>query len=252
MDIALLNFFLGTFLIAAAYGPIPSSSFKLIKQKSQNISPALVILIIVIFLGLTLFLLSSNSKNLIVAYINTAFSLTVIGHASWLSLGKTKKKRLIYIAISLALIILKILWPSQLINNFFLIASISWLGQFLVKLGLLNLRRFTFISLAWLLYDIIFVWFTPLSQTVNTTTQLLNVPLGIMAGSSLIGTGDLLWASMLLAVTRQTNKVLTLRVLLLSNIALDLYAIYSQNLYTFPLLVIWVPLGLLLLSKFRH
>lgn len=247
MDIALLNFYLGIFLVVTAFGPIPKTSLKSIRHQSQKISPLSLVGIIATFSILTLWLLTSNAKNFLVAYINIAFSLTLIGHAYWLSLGKSKKERFPHIVVALSLITLKIFWSSHLINNLFLIVSISWLGQFLVKTKLLNPHRLTFISIIWLFYDIIFVWLTPLSQAVNTNTQALNVPLGIMVGTNLIGTGDLLWASMLLALTSGKLKSLIVIILLLSNIALDLYAVYSQNITAFPLLVLWVPLGLLTL-----
>jgi hypothetical protein len=180
-------------------------------------------------------------------YILTMLSFSIIGHALWL--GKTQTTKLFLSIFALFIIAGKLLYDNQLTHNLFVISAITWLGPFLVNSKLVTIKRFFYISLIWFLYDIFYVWLTPTAHAVSAITQQINFPLGIIFNFNLLGTGDLLWATILLALQKTTKqKLLTIVLLTLTSIALTATAFITRSFRIFPLLVLWVPIGLTMLK----
>ena len=100
------------------------------------------------------------------------------------------------------IVLLRITFPSDPMNNLLILAAVVWLGPFLVKSRLVTLKRFVVLSLIWFLYDIIFVWLTGLSVLVQTKTQASQLPLTLTVNNNLMGTGDLLWSGLMISLIK--------------------------------------------------
>lgn len=124
-------------------------------------------------------------------------------------------------------------------------SSILWLGPFFSQINLLTRQRFLIISLLWFAYDILFVWLTPLFAVINQSTAAAGLPLAIILGDSFIGVTDFLWAGLLISLlTKIKWQLITIFALIGSNLILGWYTYATGNLNSFPLLVLWVPIGI--------
>ncbi len=209
--------------------------------KYQLISFAGVLLI-------NVFVIVVHSKTLVEIYIKTSFSLLVLGAGFWISFGKSALFKIGILLVCGVVILLRFLIPSQITHNLFLVVSLFWLGSFLKSLGILTKKRFIVISLIWLLYDIIYVWLTPTAHQVFIASSSIGFPFAFIVGSSSLGSADLLWATCLISVLRHKNIIArTIGLLIVTNILLTLLAQNIKFASIFPLLVVWVPLGLILL-----
>jgi len=180
-------------------------------------------------------------------YILILLSFSIIGAALWTS--QSKKSKLLPLATAFVLIALRFLLPHQLTHNLFIIAAVAWLGPFLVQSRLITLRRFVIISLIWFAYDILYVWLTPLSSEVTSSTTKIGFPLALTVNTSSLGTGDLLWTTIFLSLFKKPKlQYFGLALLVTSNLALDLVALITNLFTSFPLLTLWTPLGLLYLK----
>lgn len=198
---------------------------------------------------LTILLIVNNSAKVLSLYFNTALSLLIVAHAKWITLNsKLYHKRLIFLA-ALTLITLHILFPNPASTNLFVIATIVWVGPFLTKLGLLTRRRFIILSLLWLLYDSALIWLTPIGEQAVKVTETLNLPLFLTIGTASIGIGDLLWANLLISLIRfRPAQSLAIFAIGLSCFILLSYAFVTHTPFTFPLLTVWIPLGVIILQ----
>lgn len=204
-----------------------------------------VALLILLVFGIVLISFIYAPDSFIYFYIRLAFVLLILGHARWLSLGKSTRFTIGIFSAALILLFYRLSSPTIFNHNLLIILSISWLGSFLTKLELLNKKRFIFISIIWFVYDIFFVWVSSLYKTVNQGANDIGFPMGLIWGENFIGTGDLLWASMFLAVLTSTkSRIVSSLILLTSNVLLGIYSITTGQYLFFPLLVLWVPIGL--------
>ncbi|MBI4009010.1 hypothetical protein HY357_02150, partial [Candidatus Roizmanbacteria bacterium] len=138
-----------------------------------------------------------------------------------------------------------IYYQTSFLHNIFLIFGILWLGPFFVQTRLMTVKRFLIISIFWFIYDIFFVWFTSSSRQILYTTKAIDFPLSVNFAKSSIGIADLFWAGFLLSLLKKRKiKLISIILLICSNLLLGIYAIYITHISVFPLLVIWVPIGI--------
>lgn len=190
-----------------------------------------------------------REHNFTRAYLLFSFGLLVLGHAIWLSL--TRNNRMLFLNLLLGLLVFfyRIIYPSSTSHNILLFIALVWLGSFFTATRLLTLKRFIVISTIWFVYDFSYVWLIHLSHTIQKSTNSVGFPLALTVNKSSIGTADILWGILFLAILRTTKqKILGIFLLLVSNLLLGLYAYRIHALGDFPLLVLWVPLALLFLA----
>lgn len=220
------------------------------RNTSRKLHPVVVVCLLGISIALVLFLLLSASPLITYIYIIMMLSLSIFGFALWL--GKTTRLKAVFLLVAVTLILLRIFNDRDLVHNLFVFAAVGWLGPFLVQTQLLTQQRFVLVSLIWFLYDIFYVWLTPTAQAVTETVRTFSFPLSIIVHDSLIGTGDLLFASMLLSLLSSLrSKLLAVIVLWGSNVLLGQYVLLTNEPIIFPLLVLWVPLGFVVLTLSR-
>lgn len=200
--------------------------------------------LLVNFLLWLIFIIVSTSLLKIV------FAFLVVSHAAWLGLGgKNRIKFVIFLTASL-IIFSRQVYPNFVTHNLFITAAIVWLGPYMVSLKILNKKRFIALSIILFIYDIIYVWITPLAQAVNDSANSSGFPLGLIYKANLVGTADLFWISMIFVILNNKKAKLWAIVLLLG---IDLLLAFSGKLLDrdlfIPLLVYWVPIGILL-TKF--
>jgi hypothetical protein len=229
----ILTLFLILYLVFAIYltrlRPIKNLSPSL----SQTLSPGIFLLLVISILFSTLMLVMYAPPNFTPWYLFITLSLSLIGFS--------RTYRFPFF-IAVGLILARLITSNDIIHNFFIILSIAWLAPLLIHLKYLNRRRFIIISFLWFLYDIVFVWLTPTAGKILQSLSVIDFPLGLTFAGRLIGSGDLLWASLFLTLLPPKKRLLGATLLLFSYLAL----ISVTNFITismFPLLVLWVPLG---------
>ena len=105
------------------------------------------------------------------------------------------------------------------------------------------------ISTAWFMYDIYYVWISATVQKLNIETILSTTPsnfsLALVVPGESTGLADLFFAILLLSQLKKLRSRIIACILFIgSNIALEIYVYTTLNTNAFPLLVLWVPLGL--------
>lgn len=216
-----------------------------LQQKLSGKHLALFLLIGIICI---LAFISLGPKNVISWYIRISFSALVIGHGLWLSLNTTRLRKALIILSSVLIICYRLVFPSEISHNLFLFTALLWLGPFFTQVGLLTRKRFFLISIVWFIYDIVYVWLTPLAETIVTTTESVGFPLAFVWGEQFIGTADFLWAGCLLSILRKHYfRLAALGILIASHVVLEIVANSLVEISLFPLLVLWVPFGMVLL-----
>lgn len=245
-DFLLLN---GLFLLFALQSALESDYRPTLAVRCQtNIpGPVLLLIVLALFTGI-IALLAKGPNTILQLYIYASFNLLVIGHAVWLSLGRSKLVLTSAVLASLGILAVRSFRPSPRFHTVIIFIASTWIGSFLYTARLLTPRRFYVISVFLFCYDIIFVWLSPLSAHIVTTTQRTGFPLALGVGGSFIGLGDLLWANLFLTTLRSRWMQAAGTILLVvSNLLLGWYAISFHEHVRFPLLVLWVPLGLFFL-----
>lgn len=237
-----------------------------LKQSFLNVSyskkihiPVQVAFVIFIPLFLSaLFYLMNAPIHVTVATIYFVLSANLLMLAMWISYGlKRIFKFLLFLLIG-AVILLRWYSSNDFSHNLFVALIILWLGPFLSSLPhFLTKKVFAVISIVWLLYDIVYVWITGAAHRVSIST-ILDEPekfrLALVVIDESVGLADLFWAVLLISILKETrHKILAITLLVGSNLALIMYANATLSFSAFPLLVLWVPLGLfvLLLEKKR-
>lgn len=246
-DFLVVNLFLTIFLVIVAYlKPLPK--IHAATRLDKKLSPRFLSVFILCGLILILTLLLYGASDFVSLYIRGSFSLLVIGGTLYFSLSQSSIKRWLSLSVGALILALRFLFPTSLTHNLFLITALFWLGQLFTSINLLTRKRLVVISLLWFVYDVLFVWLTPLSKDVQTTTEAVGFPLAILWGDSFLGSADLLWASLFLSqLSSVKQKVVGASVLIVSNLLLGLYTYVTGHFNLFPLLVLWVPLGLFFL-----
>ena len=212
------------------------------------ISSTLFFTLLIVGTIIVLFFLISAEKIIINWYIKLLLSALVLAHALWLSLNKKLFLKILFVLFALTIVVLRFSYPHWFIHNLYIFTSILWLGPFFPQTRIITIKTFFAISLFWLIYDIIFVWFSPFSQQVVATTKAIDFPLSLVVGKNSIGLADLFWSGMLLSfLKKNTSRFLAIFLLLGSDVLLEIIASNLFKIKIFPLLVIWVPLGLLIL-----
>lgn len=204
------------------------------KHLDKYIVASFVFLLVILF---------SNQTSIFNKLFIYALSTSVLGHTIWISAKYGYKSA----ALGLLLIALRILWPNELTHNLFVISAIAWLGPIITKYKLMNARRFLIISLIWFIYDIFYVWISSLATQANELANSAGFPMGIISGNALIGNADLFWVGLLLSVIPMRKfQIISILSLLISDFALSIYLSNSPETVIFPLLVLWVPVGILI------
>jgi len=212
--------------------------------------PNVLVLIIVISLGVlaTLGFTILGPRLFVLWYMKAAFSALLVGHALWLGINQKLHIKLFWIGIAILMVGARLLYPTILTHNLFIFFSLLWFGPFFTQMKLLTKKRFVIISLIWFAYDIIYVWLTPLADVVIGTTEAIGFPLSVAIGDQFMGSADLLWANCFLSLVTSVRKQwIGIAALMLSNIGLSIFAAHTPDLTIFPLLVLWVPIGIMVL-----
>lgn len=247
LDSVWLNLIILAFLLVSILASQFHPQTEKIKSVKLKISFPFLLLLLLFGVGLVIYFILFGPKSFVRLYIFVSFCLLILGHGIWLGLNQAKIKRIIYITGAFVIIGLRLLLPSDFTHNLFVFVALPWLGPFFTQLKFLTQKRFIIISCIWFVYDIVYVWLTPLAKNIVATTQILGFPLSIGVGDTFIGTADLLWANCLLAVLPNLKSKWLAGILLLgSNVLLSLVAQYF-DISLFPLLVLWAPLSLLVL-----
>lgn len=242
-----LNLILLIFLLLSIIENNITPSAEQIKHIRKKIPPLPILTFFIYGFLLSAFLILKE-QNLTRAYLFFSFSILIIGHAVWLSLLRKRIILVFFVLLSTCIIMYRLFLPSALSHDIFLFNSLVWIGSFLTSLNILTTQRFIIISIIWFIYDSLYVWFTPLAHIVNTKSSTLGFPLSININTTSIGTADVLWATLFLSLLRSVKqKIFGITLLILSNLLLSLYSYWSNTILFFPLLVLWVPLGMIFL-----
>lgn len=249
LDFLIIDLLLLIFLILTIFENQNKPNIKKAPLTTRKLSPKFLLIFVLILFLIVLFFVLFGPGVFVYWYIRISFIFLMIGHIGWLMVGKAKVQQALILSSGLVITLLRFLYPSNITHNLFIITSFLWIGPFLTQFKLLNLKRFIIISLIWFIYDILFVWVTPLALQVAVRTTTLGFPLAITIGESFLGSGDLLWANLFLSTLKNSKQqLLAVIILLVSNLGLGIYDNLSQNKSIYPLLVLWVPLGLILLK----
>jgi hypothetical protein len=233
----ILTLFLILYLAFAIYLARLRPPKNLSPSLTQTISPGIFLVLALSVLFPTLVLLMYAPASFTPWYLFVTLSLSLIGFSRTYHFP---------FFIAAGLIFTRLISSHDMIHNLFIIVGVAWLSPLLVHLGYLNRRRFIVISLIWFLYDITFVWLTPTADKVLQSLSAIDFPLGLAYAGRLIGSGDLLWASLFLTLLPQKKRLLGAALLVISYMTLVTINDYVYAFSLFPLLVLWVPLGLIL------
>jgi hypothetical protein len=213
-----------------------------IKTKIPQNLPILLVVSYLFLFGL-LFYKDADIINKLFIF---SLSLSILGHSLWLS----SRFRYISAFVGILIVAFRILSPSILTHNIFVLASILWLGPILLKHKILNTKRLLIVSFLWLIYDIFYVWITGIAQDANLIAQSVGFPMGIISSTALLGSADLFWSNLLISVIKvRRSQIITIIALVASDIALAAYLSSLKSVVIFPLLVVWIPIGLFLNFK---
>lgn len=251
MDLLLLNLILFIFLILVFFENSYSSNklkLKDISSIKKHVSPKEFLLLLLSIVLIILLLLLKGRNNILFLYLYTILSYSILLHSGWLSLKLVRKFRLILFLTAFSVILYRLYFPSYLSHDLFIILSVSWIGPLLELFRFFTKKMFIIISLVWFIYDIFYVYLTSFSQHVLNTTRAVGFPLAILTNNMSLGLADLFYASILVSILKhRKNKVIAIVSLVISNIFLNYYALNTQNIVNFPLLVLWVPIGIILI-----
>jgi hypothetical protein len=233
----ILTLFLILYLAFAVYLTRLKPPKTLSSSLTSTISPPTFLMLILGVFFPTLMLLMYAPASFTPWYLFGALSLSALGFSRTYRFP---------VVITASLILARLISSHDMIHNLFIIVAVSWLAPLLVHLGYLNRYRFMIISTIWFLYDIAFVWLTPTARKVLQSLSAINFPLGLTYKGHMLGSGDLLWASLFLTLLPKKKRLLGATVLVLSYSTLVTMNDYVLTFSLFPLLVLWVPLGLVL------
>lgn len=254
MDSITLHLWLSLFLIAAVY----ETQFKrksLTIQKVRAVTQTLTLKQILPFLSgslISLALVILSSESLLQAYMMGVLTYAIFFHVAWLTLKKPIVHQWLIVIVSVVLVSLRVSFPHPFIHNLFMIAASVWLGSFISSFKYISQRVFIYLSVLWVAYDIFYVWLTPAGQVVSETTDQIMFPLGIMTHYETLGLADLFFVTLCLSILkqRQTQSLAAL-LFLMSSILLTIFAYWTNSITTFPLLVIWAPIGIAFILRER-
>ena len=230
------------------------SDLKLDKTQkvSKRLNPIFLLLFLISWLLILVYLLINADDEFRRIFLTYNLSILLIANTLWITAKRDLDIKILALFLTACFLLLKITVKNQFVDNIFIIMSTVWVGPFLVKINLLNKKRFIIVSLLWLLYDIYFIWLSPTFKNLLSQTHAVNLTLGIVIGKYLIGAGDLLYLNMLMSVMKDNKaRILSSLVLIIISTTLFFIAINTRTVLAFPLLVLWVPVGTLLLFVFR-
>jgi hypothetical protein len=247
---------LNVFFLLALLFTLWEHSINIAEQQIKNTRiqvtmPTLLTTLCLGFLFTIVFVLK-GPKDIVQMYILLSIGVLNIANSLWITINKQGETKIAGILFALASILLRLLFPSFLTHNFFLIFAIPWIGPLFTKLRIITPRRFIAISILLFIYDIAYVWLTPLSTAIHTATSAARIPLGLVAGGYVLGAGDVLFASIAICLLKsRLMQCLAILLFLGSNVLLDVYSEYFQTLSVFPMLVLWAPIavGLVIISS---
>ncbi|OGK21307.1 hypothetical protein A3C23_02250 [Candidatus Roizmanbacteria bacterium RIFCSPHIGHO2_02_FULL_37_13b] len=245
----LLNIAIILFLLLVILENNLKYNHKRLSSIGVKLSPKFLLLFVLGGFFLILLLFIKGPQTFIYYYARITFIFLVLGHSLWLSLNKKKLEKGLLILSGLIIILYRFTSPSLVSHNFFLLYAILWLAPFFFQVKILNLKRFLVISMLWFIYDFSYIWLSDLSYKVHQTTNSIKFPLAIVIGETSIGIADLFWAAMLITLLKyRRQKIIAIATLISSNLLLGWYSYSFANISGFPLLVLWVPLGLIVIK----
>ncbi len=251
-DVFVLNIVVFLFALLTIAWQRGDLKLKKTEKVSKRINPIFLLIFVIVWLFILLYILISSSNEFRSSFLTVNLSILLVANSLWISAGKNIYTKIFAVSLTVCLLLLKFTIKNQFIDNLFIFMSALWVGPFLIKINLITKKRFIVISLIWLIYDIYFVWLSPTFKNLNFQTQAVNFTLGVVIGKYLIGVGDLLYMNILLsALNDNKSRVLASFVLILTNIGFLIFALKTEMILTFPLLVLWAPLGILLIFFFR-
>jgi hypothetical protein len=249
MNMILLNIWVTIFLLTSFFSSLYTIKKFSITGNTKAISPIISLIILFLTLGIILSLFYIF-PTFIQYYIYLVFGVLSIGSALWYTQHMSFIYKIALIICFVIVYVLRFVIPSSITHNVLIIFSLVWLGSFLIQLNFLNKKSFFIVTLIWIIYDILFVWLTSVSSQVNLVSKQIQFPMGLEVEGNLVGTGDLLFATILVHILQtKEKKIVAISMLIGSLLLVDLFHLLIYPLYTLPLLIIWGPIILFLLKR---
>ena len=208
-----------------------------------------LLLAFIIVGSIVFYLIISGIKSFLSIYEYTALSILILLHGYWLFVRLKSKYNIIPIIVSLLIIILNMYYQqNQVFQDIFIIATVTWLGPFITSFKVFTSKVFIVFSCVWFFYDIFYIWISTGYQIVSSTTDFTGLPLSMGISNASIGLADLFYVSLLISILIKIKyKIIAVCLILISYFSL-IYYVYNINfIKVFPLLVLWVPCGLIAL-----
>lgn len=245
-DFILLNILVGIFLLLGWLESNLSPQFKLAQKVVIKFNPRKLLFLVIIGSGLTILLITKALPLIVYNYLFYSQFLLLIIHVIWVNISPSLQGKIIGL-IGLIIFIFRLIYPSDLSHNLFIGFSLVWIGSFSTQIGLVNIKRFLILSLLWFIYDVVYVWLSPLSSEVTSATEKAGFALAFWVGNFSIGTGDLIWSNFLINLLKPKMKLIGILTLIISNLIFGFFLLKYEN-FSFPLLVLWVPTSLALMK----
>ena len=251
VNFLILNLLVIGFLVFVILSTVYKPDLASIPLISSKTSPSKLKLAIASIIGsiLVFFAFYLDSSVFLSYYIRVMFSILALLGGCWVAYRhKSDSLKTLIFSCFFIIAISRFVYPNTLTHNLFLYAATFWVASFFVATRVIYKKRFILLSLLWVVYDVIFVWLTNASEHALVKTDAVGFPLGLVYKTSFIGSGDLIWASFLLAVLGSVSKrIFVSIILIIVNILVGYISFYILDVKSIPLLVFWVPVGLLLL-----
>lgn len=256
IDSIVLYFFLLAFLLLVNF----ENKFKRnkltilsVREFLRGVSLKEVLPFIAYYLIVFVIVLIKDHGNLVKLYIYIVFGFAILFHFAWATARDKLDRKAFLSFFGLLIILFRILFPSTISHNLFIIFIASWLGPFITSFKFFSKRMFIFISVIWFIYDIFYVWISASYKEVTMATQGTGFPLGIISGNQLIGLADLFWVSICLSmIIDAKHRYYLLILFIVSDILLNIISTLTNYFSVFPLLVLWVPIGIIFLLKYNY
>lgn len=252
MDILSLSGVIFLFLLLSIFLQRDNLELRGISKATSKTSPYFFGIFSIFWLGFLLFFILKSSFAVRDLLLIVNFFLLIFLSSAWFSLKRPLLTRIIIFTFSFLIFFSALYFDNPLIDIVFIFLAVLWIGPFLKNIGLITRKRFIIISSLMFCYDIAYVWLTPLEHEMSKVITNTSFTLGINVGMYFLGTADLLFANVLVSVVNGVkNKIIAATALVVSNMIFLYLAQAFDFFLVFPLLVLWVPVGLMLLFVFR-
>ena len=242
-DFILLNSIFLIFLLIT----IIESNFKTSFQKLSLLTKIYIATYLVIAIFLTTSTIFSNTL-LISKYLYFSFLVLSFGHLVFLLTNQNYLSKTAIFVTILVIIFYHFTYPSPLSQNLFITTAIIWLGPFLTKAKILTKKRLIILSFIWLIWTIVFLLKYPATYNLFIKNENTRLAYSLRVGDTYLGMIDLIWPNLFISLIRQRIlKLISVGLFILTNFIIGITA-YQFNLFSvFPIVLIWILVGLPLL-----